>query len=69
MGQYWRLVDIDRRERLYTDDGAKLLEILASESLEQLVELTRNLKWLPFRSSTNNLQAFKSHRYVLSRGV
>ncbi|KAG6358619.1 hypothetical protein INS49_012137 [Diaporthe citri] len=59
MGQYWKLVDIDRREKLLTNDAIELLEILRSGSLKQLVELIRNPKWRPFRTSTNHLYAFK----------
>lgn len=62
MGQYWKLVDIDRRETLLTNDVIKLMAILGSGSLEQLVELIRNPKWRPFRRSTNHLQASKLNR-------
>lgn len=59
---FCKLVDIDRREALYTNTHRAPLEIFVGKSLEQLVELIRNPKWIPFRSSTNHLQAFKSRR-------
>jgi hypothetical protein len=39
MGQYWKLVNIDRREKLLNNGGLKLWEIPMNGSLEQLVEL------------------------------
>ncbi|KAK7709358.1 hypothetical protein SLS64_006271 [Diaporthe eres] len=59
MGQYWKLVNIDRREKLLNNDGLKLVEILSGGSLEQLVELIRSPKWVPFSRSTNNIQVSK----------
>lgn len=62
MGQYWKLVNIDRREKLLNNDGLKLVEILGGRSLEQLVELIRSPKWVPFSRSTNNIQVSKLNR-------
>ncbi|KAK2599877.1 hypothetical protein N8I77_011597 [Diaporthe amygdali] len=62
MGQYWKLVNIDRQEELLNNGGGrKLVEILGGGSLEQLVELIRNPKWIPFRSSISHLHASKSN--------
>lgn len=59
---FWKLVDIDRREALYAVDYRGPLDLLVGKSLEQLVELIRNPKWLPFRGSAKHLQAFKLRR-------
>lgn len=62
MGQYWKLVNIDKREKLLNvDGGLKMGGILGSGMLEQLVELIRNQKWVPFSGSTKHLQVSKSN--------
>jgi hypothetical protein len=39
MGQYWKILDIDRRERLRNKNGLKLWEIVNSDTAQQLVQL------------------------------
>lgn len=69
MGQYWKLVNIDRKEQLLNNGGLKLFEMLDERSLEQLVELIRNPKWIPLSAeATSHLQVTTSNRYVVSRG-
>jgi hypothetical protein len=39
MGQYWKILDIDRREELPNKNGLKLWEIVNSDTAQQLVHL------------------------------
>ena len=39
MGQYWKIVNVDRRCEVKNDDGLKLLEILWNRVGEQLLDL------------------------------
>ncbi|KAL1857526.1 hypothetical protein Daus18300_010284 [Diaporthe australafricana] len=62
MGQYWKLVNIDRKETLLSAYGdVQLLALLMSRSLEQLLELIRNPKWIPFSKYTQSLQVSESN--------
>jgi hypothetical protein len=38
MGQYWKILDIDRRERLPNKKGLKLWEIVHNDTAQQLVQ-------------------------------
>lgn len=39
MGQYWKVVNIDKEEKLKNEGGLKLWEILSNRVAEQLVGL------------------------------
>lgn len=61
MVQYWRFVNIDRREKLLNNGDVSMGGILGDGMLEQLVELIKNPKWIPFSMSTTHLQVSKSN--------
>lgn len=61
MGQSWKLVNIDRKERMLSRDN--VWEILMGREIWQLDDLIRNPKWIPLRlGTTAYLQMTKSNR-------
>ncbi|KAG8168453.1 hypothetical protein KVR01_001202 [Diaporthe batatas] len=52
MGQYWKFVNIDRKERLRNTGGLKLWEMLMNGCFEQLVDLLQKPKWIALSSGT-----------------
>lgn len=63
MGQYWKLINIDRKEELHNDGGLKLWEMLMNGCLEQLVDLIRKPNWIPVSAGTKvHLLLAKSKR-------
>uniref|UniRef100_A0A0B7JJH9 Uncharacterized protein n=1 Tax=Bionectria ochroleuca TaxID=29856 RepID=A0A0B7JJH9_BIOOC len=59
MGQYWKLVNIDKRKVLAHDSGLKLLEMLGDRALEPLVGLLRRPQWVPYFASSYAIQSCK----------
>ncbi|KAK7217806.1 hypothetical protein V2G26_005809 [Clonostachys chloroleuca] len=59
MGQYWKLVNIDKRKVLAHDSGLKLLEMLGDRALEPLVGLLRRPQWVPYFASSYEIQSCK----------
>lgn len=62
MGQYWKLVNIDKRKVLAHDSGLKLLEMLGDRALEPLVGLLRRPQWVPYFASSYEIQSCKLKR-------
>ncbi|KLO15823.1 hypothetical protein SCHPADRAFT_902047 [Schizopora paradoxa] len=59
MGQYWKIVNIDKKRQVYNPGGLKLCEILYSRSAEQLVGLLRRRPKLRFRIPSHCIQSSK----------
>ncbi|KAJ3542256.1 hypothetical protein NM208_g4199 [Fusarium decemcellulare] len=59
MGQYWNLINIDKRRELRHVGGLKLWEFLMSTSAEQLVGLLHSPKWLNFRIPSGKIMFSK----------
>ncbi|CAH0020592.1 unnamed protein product [Clonostachys rhizophaga] len=59
MGQYWKLVNIDKRKALAHDSGLKLLEMLGDRALEPLVGLLRRPQWVPYLAPSYAIQSCK----------
>jgi hypothetical protein len=62
MGQYWKLVNIDKRKVLAHDSGLKLLEMLGDRALEPLVGLLRRPQWVPYFASSYAIHSCKLKR-------
>ncbi|KPM45011.1 hypothetical protein AK830_g1520 [Neonectria ditissima] len=59
MGQYWKLVNIDKERELRHVGGLKLWEFVTSKSAEQLVGLLRTSDWLKFKIPSEMVTASK----------
>ncbi|CAH0048058.1 unnamed protein product [Clonostachys solani] len=59
MGQYWKFVNIDKRQVLAHESGLKLLEMLADRALEPLVGLLRRPQWVPYIAPSYAIQSSK----------
>ncbi|KAF4973177.1 hypothetical protein FZEAL_9394 [Fusarium zealandicum] len=59
MGQYWHLLNIDKRCIVRNVGGLKLIEFIFSKSAEQLVGLLSNPYWLKFNISSNLVRESK----------
>lgn len=63
MGQYWRLVNIDRWAVLgETKWGLKVPEVVEDASSEQLVGMLQRRRWVEFKPSPERLAASKGAR-------
>ena len=67
MGQYFKLVNIDKKRELYNEDGLKLMEILLNGPMQQLVGLLKKPKWSRFKIPGRYIQSSKAYisKYVL----
>ena len=60
MGQYWHIVNIDKRCQLRNRGGVKLWEILVNGEAELLVDLLQVPQWKGFQVSSADIAAAKA---------
>jgi hypothetical protein len=64
MGQYWKIVNLDKRQELRNHDFPKLVEILWNEVSEGLVDLLQVPQIRPQMFSQDAIQRAKNKWYA-----